>query len=217
MLEPSAGQPGIPPPYAAFDVVGVAASTGGLAAVTEVLRSLPSDFPAAVVLVLHRASGWGDGTAGTLTRRTGLRVKTIDQGEPLRPGTVYVTPPDQQVVLDGEARLLRGRAQRCRADDLFASLATAFGERALGVVLTGRLDDGAAGARAIKARGGRVLAQDRTTSEQFGMPSSAISTGCVDWVLPLDRIGPALVSLVMWPGAAELLRVPTPPRATLGA
>ena len=84
------------------------------------------------------------------------------------------------------------RAQRCRADDLFASLATAFGERALGVVLTGRLDDGAAGARAIKARGGRVLAQDRTTSEQFGMPSSAISTGCVDWVLPLDRIGTAV-------------------------
>jgi two-component system chemotaxis response regulator CheB len=217
MLEPSAAPSIIPSPYAAFDVVGVVASTGGLAAVTGVLGALPSDFPAAVVLVLHRATGWGDGTAAILARRTVLRVKAIDEGEPLRPGTVYVAPPDRQAYLDCESRLSLGRAQRCRADDVFASLATAFGERVIGVILTGRLDDGAAGARAIKSRGGRVLAQDGTTSEQFAMPSAAASTGCVDWVLPLGRIGPALVSLVMWPGAAELLRVPTPPWATLGA
>jgi two-component system chemotaxis response regulator CheB len=205
------------PPYAAFDVVGVAASTGGLAAVTAVLAALPADFPAAVVLVLHRATGWGDGTAALLARRTDLTVRAIEDGEPVRPGTVYVAPPDRQASVDGDARLVLGRAPRCRADDLFASLATVFGDRAIGVVLTGRLDDGAAGARAIKARGGRVLAQDRATSEQFGMPSAAIGTGCVDWVLPSHRIGQALVSLVMWPGAAELMRVPTSPWAILGA
>lgn len=126
----------------------------------------------------------------------------MEDGELLRPGTVFVAPADRQAAVEPGGRIMLGRVRRCRADDLFASLARVFGERAIGVVLTGRLDDGTAGAQAIKARGGWVLAQDRRTSEQFGMPSAAISTGCVDWVLPLDRIGHALVSLVMWPRAA---------------
>lgn len=203
--------------FAAFDVVGLAASTGGLVAVTAVLGSLPADFPAAVVLVLHRATGWGDGTPSLLARRTALRVKAIRGGEAIRPGTLYVAPSDRQARVELDGRFALSRSQRCRADDLFASLGTAYGERAIGVVLTGRLDDGAEGVRAIKAAGGRALAQDRRTADQFEMPAAAIATGCVDWVLPIDRVGHALVSLVMWPGAAELLRVPTPPWAMLQA
>jgi two-component system, chemotaxis family, protein-glutamate methylesterase/glutaminase len=142
-------------------------------------------------------------------------VVAMEDGELLRPGMVSVAPAGRQAVVDPGGRIALGPVRRCRADALFVSLARAFEERAIGVVLTGRLDDGAAGARAIKAHGGRVIAQDRRTSEQFGMPSAAIGTGCVDWVLPLDRIGHALVGLAMWPGAVELLRVPAPPWARL--
>jgi two-component system, chemotaxis family, protein-glutamate methylesterase/glutaminase len=87
----------------------------------------------------------------------------------------------------------------------------------IGVVLTGMLKDGTKGVRAVKRHGGRVLAQDPATARASGMPSSAIATGCVDFVLPMHRIAPALVALTMAPGAAELLTVPTPPWASLHA
>jgi two-component system chemotaxis response regulator CheB len=126
-----------------------------------------------------------------------------------------VAPPRRQLRIEEGPRLALGAVGRCQGDGVFASLARVVGPRAMGVVLTGRLDDASAGVQAIKAHGGRVIAQDRATSAQFAMPASAISTGCVDWVLPLHRIGHALVSLVMWPGAAELLRVAPAPWASL--
>ena len=91
---------------------------------------------------------------------------------------------------------------------LLVSAAAAYGARTLGVVLTGLNTDGAAGAQAIKWTGGMVLAQDQASSRAFGMPRAAIRTGCVDLVLPLEVIGPAIVALVMAPGAATYLRVP---------
>ena len=97
---------------------------------------------------------------------------------------------------------------RPSANLLLESVAAHYGERAIGVILTGGGSDGARGVQAIKYHGGRVLAQDQTTSEKFDMPAAAILTGCVDFVLPLDTLAPALVSLVMVPGAAGLLRVP---------
>ena len=197
--------------YAAFDVVVLAASTGGLPALATVLGSLPCDLPASILVVQHRATGWGDGLPAYLARRTDLRVVPMEDGDSLRSGTVYVAPPDRQALVDAGLTVRLGTARRCRADDLFASLALVAGPRVVGVVLTGRLDDGAAGVQAIKARGGRALVQDRATSAEFSMPAAAISTGCVDLVLPLERIGHALVSLVMWPGAASLLRVPMDP------
>ena len=87
----------------------------------------------------------------------------------------------------------------------------------IGVVLTGMLRDGTTGVRAVKRHGGRVLAQDLATARAGSMPSSAIATGCVDFVLPLHRIATALVALTMAPGAAELFTVPIPPWASLHA
>jgi two-component system chemotaxis response regulator CheB len=88
---------------------------------------------------------------------------------------------------------------RPAADPLFASVARAYGRRALAVILTGMGVDGAAGARAVKTGGGRVLAQDPATAQEDGMPCAAIATGCVDSVLPLELIGPALLALRMAP------------------
>jgi two-component system chemotaxis response regulator CheB len=90
---------------------------------------------------------------------------------------------------------------------LFASVAVTYGERAIGVVLTGMGCDGAAGVRVIKGHGGRVLVQEPATARAAAMPRAVVATGCVDFVLPLSVIAPALMALVMVPGAADLLRV----------
>jgi two-component system chemotaxis response regulator CheB len=100
------------------------------------------------------------------------------------------------------------KACRPAGDPLMVSAATSYGDRTLGVVMTGLNTDGAAGAQAIKWSGGMVLAQDQATCRAVGMPRAAIATGCVDLVLPLEALGPAIVALVMAPGAATVFRVP---------
>jgi two-component system chemotaxis response regulator CheB len=187
-------------------IVVAAASYGGLAAYRTLLAALPAEFPWPILAVQHRHPR-PDYLAPILARTTGLPAVSAREGEPLQPGTVYVLPADRQGVLDSERRLAFRRADRCRADPLLESAAFGYGERAIAVVLTGRLRDGAAGVRAVKGRGGRVITQDASTSAAFAMPAAAIATGCVDFVLPLRYIAPALVSLVMVPGAAELFRV----------
>jgi two-component system chemotaxis response regulator CheB len=99
---------------------------------------------------------------------------------------------------------------RPAADPLFTSVATAYGERAIGVVLTGMGRDGAEGICAIKRHGGRVLIQEAATARARAMPQAAWATGCGDFALPLPLIAPALMALVMAPGAATLLRVAPP-------
>jgi two-component system chemotaxis response regulator CheB len=100
-----------------------------------------------------------------------------------------------------------GKPGVAMADELFASAAAVYGARALAVVLTGRLRDGTAGVRAVKAAGGRVIAQDPEDAEQSAMPYNATATGCVDLVLDLPRIADALITLVTVPGGAELFGV----------
>jgi two-component system chemotaxis response regulator CheB len=202
----------------AFDVVVIACSLGGLLALEAVLSRLPAGFPAAIVVLQHRAPLSGSLLSELLDARSPLPVREARAGELLWPGVAYVAPPDQHLQISA-ARTLRLTSSpkvsfaRPSADLLFESAAAAFGPRALGVVLTGRLLDGAEGVRAIKAGGGRVLAQNEATSLAFGMPRAAIATGCVDLVLPLERIATAIMTLVTVPGGAELLRVPAALRA----
>ncbi len=82
-------------------------------------------------------------------------------------------------------------------DPLFNSVAASFGDRAIGIILTGTGNDGSAGLKAIKSRGGVTIAQDKITSESFGMPGAAISMGAVDFILPIQDIGPAIIKLIM--------------------
>jgi two-component system chemotaxis response regulator CheB len=195
--------------------VVAAASYGGLEAYKKVLAMLPAEFPWPLLVVQHRHAQ-RDHLVPLLARATRLPVVPAREGEPLEPGTVYVLPPDRQGVFDRDGRLVLQGAERCQADPLLESAAFAYGERAIAVVLTGRLADSAAGVRAIKGRGGRVIVQDASTSAAFAMPSAAVATGCVDFVLPLRYIAPALISLVMVPGAAELFRVRLSPWASAG-
>jgi two-component system, chemotaxis family, protein-glutamate methylesterase/glutaminase len=184
-----------------FDLVVIAASAGGIPALQRLLSSLPQDFPVPVCIVQHRAVHAPDLLPRVLGRHTRLAVKASHPGDLMRGGTVYLAPADAHLIVNPDRTLdfMDGRRIRfvlSSANPLFASAAKATGKRTIGVVLTGSDSDGTDGVQAIKQEGGLVIAQDRATSEFFGMPESAIRTGAVDYVLPLDRIGPALDDLV---------------------
>ena len=185
----------------AFDIVAVAASAGGVYALTQVLAELPADFSAIVVVVQHLDPRHRSLMPQIFGRRSRLPVYAAIEGMEVMPGHVYLAPPDRHMLInrDGTVSLTQTELVnfvRPSADLLFESVAAAYGERAIAVVLTGAGKDGSMGVTAIKKRGGTVIVQDEATSEFFGMPSAAIRTGTVDFVLSLDEIPPALVTLV---------------------
>lgn len=185
----------------AFPVVAMVASVGGLAALTAVLSHLPGDFAGAVVIVQHLAPNRPSLLAPILGQSSALPIREARQGDRLRSGLALVAPPDHHLIVQSEATLAltsttRVHYSRPSADALLESLGRELGPRAIAVILTGSGNDGAGGARIVKQAGGIVLAQDRATSQSFGMPGAAIQTGCVDAVLPLHQIAPTLVQLV---------------------
>ncbi len=193
--------PGNGAPGTAFDVVAVAASAGGLKALSDVLSALPADFPAPVVIVQHLDPRHRSLMADILSRRTPLEVKQAEEGHHLTVGAVYIAPSNKHLLVNPDGSLSLAQTElvhfvRPSADLLFESVAASYRQRAIAVVLTGTGSDGTMGVQAIKKMGGTVIAQDEATSEFFGMPGAAIGTGCVDFVLPLKDIPSALVTLL---------------------
>ena len=187
---------------AAFDVVALAASAGGLTALSSVLADLPAGFPAGILVVQHLDPRHRSLMADILSRRTHLEVKQAEDGDRLAGGRVYIAPPNRHLLLNGDGSLSLTQTElvhfvRPSADLLFESVAASYKDRSIAVVLSGSGGDGSMGVKAIKKMGGTVLAQDQRTSEFFGMPGAAIHSGSVDFVLPLEEIAPALVTLVM--------------------
>lgn len=190
-----------PSPQSPFRVVALAASAGGLRALSTVLSALPADFPATIVVVQHLAPKHRSLMADILGRRTPLAVQQAQEGDRLCPGKVFIAPPDMHLLVNPDRSLTLTHTElvhfvRPSADLLFESVAASFRDRAIAVVLTGTGHDGSLGLKAIKKMGGTVLAQDKETSEFFGMPGAAFDTGNVDFVLSLEDIAPALISLV---------------------
>jgi len=182
-------------------VIVVGASAGGIRSLTTLLEELPREFPVPIVIVQHRSEEYNSHLVSLLARHSNLPVKSAREAEPLEPGAVYVSRADRHLTISGDDRFTYWDGARVRhvlssANLLFESAAVRFGRGAIGVVLSGTGSDGTAGAQAIKAHGGTVLAQDVATSEHFGMPMAAIRTGAVDQVLPLEEIAPALLRLV---------------------
>jgi two-component system chemotaxis response regulator CheB len=186
---------------AAFDVVALAASAGGLTALSQVLSGLPGDFPAAIVVVQHLDRHHRSLMADILSRRTVLHVQQAAEGDRLTPSTVYVAPPDRHLLVNPDGSLSLSQTElvhfvRPSADLLFESVAASYKDRAIAVVLSGTGSDGAMGVQAIKKMEGKVIVQDEKTAEFFGMPGAAIHTGQVDFILPLHEISATLVALV---------------------
>ena len=185
-----------------FDIVALAASAGGLTALGRVLAALPHGFPVTLVVVQHLDPRHRSLMAEILSRRTSLRVKQAEDGEQVSLATVYIAPPNWHLLVNPAGTLSLSQSEvvhflRPAADVLFASVAASYRERAIAVVLTGTGSDGAMGAQDIKKMGGTVIVQDEATAEFFGMPSAAIHSGSADFILPLDEIAPALVTLVV--------------------
>jgi two-component system chemotaxis response regulator CheB len=178
----------------------MAASAGGLPVLRTILGALPADFPLPVALVQHRALAAPHVLPALLARATALRVKTAEEGDALRPGTVFVAPADCHLVVrpDRTLRLVDGRRirfLRSAADPLLESAAYALDGRVVAVVLTGAGTNGTHGVVAVKMLGGTVIVQDPDTADCTGMPRSAIATGAADQVLPPGEIAPALLRL----------------------
>ena len=181
----------------------MAASAGGLKALSVILGGLPADFPAAIAIVMHLAPDHKSILAQILNRRTHLKVQQARTGDTLCPSGVFVAPPNHHlsVVKGGILRLSSSAAEKVHyarpsAEPLFASVAEVYQKNAIAVVLTGGDGDGSFGVQIIKDNGGRVIAQDRPTSENFSMPETSIKTGDVDFILPLDEIASKLIELV---------------------
>ncbi|MEA2561792.1 MAG: two-component system, chemotaxis family, protein-glutamate methylesterase/glutaminase [Acidobacteriota bacterium] len=188
---------------ASRDIILIGASAGGVQALSEVIGGLPADFPAAIFVVLH-ISPYGRSAMPVILSRAGhLPAVHATDSEPVRMGHVYVAPPDHHMVLqDGLVRLSRApteNAQRPSIDVLFRTGAQAYGRRAIGVVLTGNLDDGTNGLAVVKRHGGTSVVQDPEEADYPSMPLSAIANVDVDYVLPLAGIVPLLVELIREP------------------
>jgi two-component system, chemotaxis family, protein-glutamate methylesterase/glutaminase len=184
-----------------FEIVAIAASAGGLSAVSNVLERLPANFPAAIAIVQHLAPAHPSLMAEILRRKTSLQVKQAEEGDLIKVGTVYIAPPNHHLLANPDKTLSVTQTERIHflrpsADLLFNSIAATYKDRAIAVVLTGTGNDGAHGIQTIHQMGGTVIVQDEKTSDFFGMPEAAIQTGAVDFILPLFQIAEALIALV---------------------
>ncbi len=180
--------------------IGLAASTGGPAALQSVLSALPANFPTPILIVQHIAAGYVGGLAQSLVRATPLAVRVAEHNETLERSTVYLAPDEHHLGVSRHLRIELSDAPpicgfRPSATHLFRSLAASFGAAALGVVLTGMGEDGLDGLAALKREGGGIIAQDEASSVVFGMPGAAVRAGLADRVLPLSQIAEELVIL----------------------
>lgn len=184
------------------NIVVVGGSAGSTAPLKVILGGLPADFPAAVLIVAH--IGARDSVLPSLLERcSALPVRYASQGERIVAGQVLVAPPDLHLTVDMDGdraytRLSHGAKEnhsRPAIDPLFRTAAVAYGPNAIGVVLSGFLDDGTVGLQAIKACGGIAVVQDPAGAEAPSMPGSAVQYAEVDFVLDTEQIAPTLVDL----------------------
>ena len=180
-------------------LIVIGASAGGVDALKRLFQSLPRDFSAAICVVLHLNPLSPSMLPEILQRLTSLPVKHPKSGEPLEGGVVYVAPPNRHLVVeDGTVQLTtapRENRHRPAVDPLFRSAALFYGPRAVGVILSGSLDDGTAGLWEIKKHGGIAVVQDPMEALHPGMPRSAVANVDVDHVVPLSQMGDLLASL----------------------
>ena len=181
-----------------FELIVIGASLGGLKAIKKVLAALPKEFRLPIVVAQHREKG-SDGTLRELMQEmVSLPVQEVEDKQPILPGCVYLAPPDYHVLVEkGHFALSTEGAvsyARPSVDALFESAADAYAERVVGVILTGRNQDGTEGLGAIKRRGGLTIVQDPHTAEASSMPEAAAAIP-PDRILSLEAIGSFLAGL----------------------
>jgi two-component system chemotaxis response regulator CheB len=185
-----------------YELIVVGASWGGLHALGALLKGLGSQTSAAVVIAQHRSPTSGDELAKLLRLHTELPVRDAEDKDPVVPGTVLLAPQDYHLLIESGGTLALSTEEHIKfarpsIDVLFESAAEAYGEKCVGVVLTGANEDGAAGLARIKELGGVAIVQDPSSAVREEMPVAAIGATNVDIVLPLEEIGPFLRGLLL--------------------
>jgi two-component system chemotaxis response regulator CheB len=184
-----------------IEIVAIGASTGGPQAITTILQGLPKNLPVPVLVVQHIAAGFQTSLLAWIRRVTPLGASIPERLEQTVPGVVYLAPDGFHMEVDGRGRIVLDssapeHAQRPSVCRLFRSVSARYGDRCLGVPLTGMGRDGAGGLKDMRDGGAVTIAQDEATSVVFGMPREAIAQGAASFVLPLLEIAPAIATLV---------------------
>ena len=207
-------------PGNAFPIVGVGASAGGLEAFRQLLAELPVDTGMAYVLVQHLDPRHESILAELLAKGSRMPVSEVKEDTAVEPNHVYVSPGQQDITIQGRMlKLVRRTSTRGRhmpIDSFLCALAGVQGSKGIGVILSGTASDGTLGVKAIKAEGGIAFAQDPASAAYDGMPSSAIATGCVDFVLPPEKIARELSRLSRHPYVTTPLREEPAPSVERG-
>ena len=194
------------------DIVVIGASTGGVAALMELVKGLPADFPAPIFVVMHVPADSPSLLPQLLGSVSALKARHPQNGEEVEAGVIYVAPPDHHLLLEDHRVLVtRGpRENRFRPsiDALFRSAAYTYGPRVIGVVLTGYLDDGTSGLWSVQRMGGVAVVQEPHDAEQPSMPTNALEFVAADYVLPLAQLGALLTRLTQEHVSAKT-RLPT--------
>jgi two-component system chemotaxis response regulator CheB len=188
-----------------YDILVIGVSTGGPQGLKTIIPRLPADFPIPVALVLHMPVGYTEAYAKRLDEMSALTVVEAREGDEVRPGVVFLAPAGRHLSFrrdaSGTVRIWLDvrpldAPHRPSVDVLFESAAEVYGERVLGVVMTGMGDDGRAGAAWIKARNGSVLTEAEESCIVYGMPRSVVEAGLSDESVPLDRLAAAIVDRI---------------------
>lgn len=182
-----------------YELLVAGTSLGGLAALKTILQTLPKNFPIPIVAVQHRAPSSDEILTEQLQKECALVVSEPHDKDTLRPGFIYIAPPDYHLLVEQNHLALSLEApfhfSRPSVDVLFESAARSKRAKVIGLVLTGMGNDGAGGLAAIKARGGYAIVQDPKTAEMPAMPEAAMNACAVDRVVPILEIGLLLINL----------------------
>jgi two-component system chemotaxis response regulator CheB len=176
-----------------IDIIGIAASTGGPAALASLLNRLPETFPIPIVIVQHISNGFELGFADWLRKQVHLKVAIASQGDRLHPGWIFLAPDDYHIEINSRGTVTLSKdppykGLRPSANAMFKSLSKVYGSRCLGLILTGMGDDGVEGLAELHKMGGFVLAQDEQSCIVYGMPRAAVMGKVVDEVLSLEQM-----------------------------
>ncbi|HEY8491243.1 MAG TPA: chemotaxis response regulator protein-glutamate methylesterase [Dehalococcoidia bacterium] len=179
-------------------VVVIGCSTGGPRALQQVIPALPADIPAAILIVQHMPAGFTHSLAERLNEQSEVQVKEAQAGDVLTPGVALLAPGDYHVTVDAGGRIAVNHGPtvhgvRPSADVTMQSVVKAFGNRTVGVILTGMGTDGSLGAALIHEAGGWVIAEHASTCVVYGMPRAVVEAGAADRVVPLPRVARAIL------------------------